>query len=47
MNLIENTVLFKLRNYKEKANRDRYILPLDKDISYFTNIIEISIKNIS
>jgi hypothetical protein len=47
MNIIEHLVLFKLRNYKEKANRDRYILPQDKDISYFTNIIDTSIKIIS
>jgi hypothetical protein len=42
MNILEHIVLFKLQNYKEKANRDRYILPIDKDISYFTDIIETS-----
>jgi hypothetical protein len=41
MNIIEHIVLFILQNYKEKANRDRYILPIDKDISYFTNINKI------
>ena len=40
MNAIENMVLLKLRNYQEKANRDRFILPLENDISLFTNIIE-------
>ena len=40
MNAIEVMVLLKLRNYQEKANRDRFILPLEKDISLFTNIID-------
>jgi hypothetical protein len=29
--------------YKEKANRDRFILPLE-DITFFTNIIDKSIN---
>ena len=44
MNIIENIVLTKLKEYKEKANRDRFLLPLNKDISYFTDIIDKSIK---
>jgi len=44
MNTIELMVLSKLKNYKEKANRDRFILPLEKDISFFTNIIDNCIK---
>ena len=44
MNVIENMVLTKLANYKEKANRDRFILPIEKDINYFTNIIDLSIE---
>jgi hypothetical protein len=43
MNIIELTVLNKLKEYKEKANRDRFILPVEKDISLFTNIIEKTI----
>jgi hypothetical protein len=43
MNIIELTVLNKLKEYKEKANRDRFILPTEKDISLFTNIIEKTI----
>jgi hypothetical protein len=31
--------LNKLKEYKEKANRDRFILPLEKDVSFFINII--------
>ncbi len=44
MNIIETIVLTKLKDYKEKANRDRFILPENKDISFFTNIIDNSIK---
>ena len=40
MNLVEAMVLNKLKDYKEKSNRDRFILPLEKDISFFTNIID-------
>ena len=29
-----------LSYYKIKDNRDRFTLPLEKDISYFTNIID-------
>jgi hypothetical protein len=44
MNVIEIMVLNKLKEYKEKANRDRFILPLEKDISLFTNIIDKTIQ---
>ena len=40
LTLVENMVLKKLKQYQEKANRDRFILPLENDISLFTNIIE-------
>jgi hypothetical protein len=40
MNVIELMILNKLKKYKEKANRDRFILPLEKDITFFTNIID-------
>ena len=39
MNIIETMILTKLKDYKECSNRDRFILPLEKDISFFTNII--------
>ena len=29
-----------LKKYQEKANRDRFILPVENDISLFINIIE-------
>ena len=36
-------VLEKLDKYREKANRDRFVLPIENDISLFTNIIDKSI----
>jgi hypothetical protein len=44
MRLIEQIVLNKLDKYREKANRDRFILPVDKPISLFTSIIDNTIK---
>ena len=40
LNLVELSVLNKLKQYQEKANRDRFILPVENDISLFTEIIE-------
>ena len=37
-------ILNKLNKYREKANRDRFILPLEKDITLFTDIIDESIN---
>ena len=39
-------VLLKLDEYREKANRDRFILPVEKDISLFTSTIDQCIKNL-
>ena len=44
MNVIELMVINKLKDYKEKANRDRFILPLEKNINFFTDIIDKSIE---
>lgn len=38
--IIECMILNKLKDYREKANRDRFILPLNKEISFFINIID-------
>ena len=35
-------VLSKLNQYREQANRDRFILPIDKEIKLFTNAIDDS-----
>ena len=40
MDIAEIIVLSKLRDYKEQANRDRFILPEDKDISFFIQMID-------
>ena len=40
MNIIEKVVLNKLNKYREIANRDRFILPLENDIILFTNVID-------
>ena len=46
MNLVELLVLNKLKKYQQKANRDRFKLPLEKDITLFTNIVNDCIKYI-
>jgi hypothetical protein len=43
LNIVESIILNKLKEYKEQANRDRFILPLEKDITFFTNIIDEAI----
>ena len=40
MLLAEKIVLSKLNQYREQANRDRFVLPIDKDIKLFTDIID-------
>ena len=44
MTAIELMVLTKLKNYREKANRDRFILPQEKEILFFTSIIDNAIN---
>tara|TARA_B110000971_G_C20015270_1_gene503607 strand:- start:117 stop:1322 length:1206 start_codon:yes stop_codon:yes gene_type:complete len=44
MTAVETLVLKTLNIYREKANRDRFILPIEKDISLFTNIIDSCIN---
>ena len=44
LNLVKNMILKKLKNYQEKANRDRFILPPENDINLFINIINDCIK---
>jgi hypothetical protein len=44
MTIIESLVLTKLKIYREQANRDRFILPLDKDVTLFTNIIDDCVR---
>jgi prophage antirepressor-like protein len=44
MGLIENCVLFKLDKYREVSNRDRFVLPEGKDISLFTDAIDVFVN---
>lgn len=40
MNIIESMVMKKMEKYRECANRDRFILPENADISLFSNIVD-------
>lgn len=44
MDIIELMILYKLDNYRERMNRDRFILPDDKDINFFTNIFDEAVN---
>ena len=37
-------ILYKLDNLRERMNRDRFILPEDKDVSFFTNIFDTAVN---
>ena len=37
---IENMILYKLDKFREKMNRDRFILPFGKDVSFFTDVFD-------
>lgn len=39
MSLIEEIILYKLDKYRERANRDRFILPEDHEISLFIKVV--------
>ena len=47
MSCIENMVFNKLSKYREQANRERFILPEDQDISFFSQKIEDCISFLS
>jgi hypothetical protein len=47
METAETMVLTKLREYREQANRDRFILPDDKDVSYFMQTIDSCVSFLS
>ena len=44
MNVIELMILYKLDNFRERMNRDRFILPEDKDVSFFTEIFDKAVN---
>ena len=44
MALVETTVFHQLKEYREQANRERFILPETEEIEFFTNTIKKSIE---
>ena len=40
MSIAEKLVFKKLSNYREQANRERFVLPEDKDITFFIDKIK-------
>jgi hypothetical protein len=44
MDTIEKMVLNRLEKYREVENRDRFILPEDKDIEFFINVIKQNVE---
>ena len=47
MNIAETMIFNKLKDYREQANRERFIIPPDKDIEYFKDIINKVIEFIN
>jgi hypothetical protein len=47
MDLAENIILGKLKPYHEKANRDRFVLPIDKEINFFTDVFDETLSFIN
>jgi len=47
MSCVENIVFNKLSEYRQQANRERFLLPINKEIDYFIDIIDNSIKFLS
>ena len=44
MGIVETMVLNKLKKYREQANRERFILPSDQDISLFVDTVKSCIE---
>ena len=44
MSMVENMVFHQLREYREQANRERFILPEKEEISLFSYTIKKSIE---
>jgi len=44
MDIIELMILYKLDDFRERANRDRFILPEQHDINIFTNVFDEAVK---
>ena len=46
MSIVEQVVFHKLKDYREQANRERFILPEGKSIELFIDVIKKSINNL-
>jgi hypothetical protein len=46
MGIVENMIFYRLKDYRESANRERFILPDNKEIKFFKDIIDECIENI-
>jgi hypothetical protein len=46
MNIVELAVFYDLKEYREQANRERFILPENKTIDYFISVIDECISKI-
>jgi hypothetical protein len=44
MSLVENMVFQYLKDYREQANRERFLLPEKEEIGLFSNIINKSVE---
>lgn len=44
MSIIESMILYKLDEFRKRANRDRFILPEGKDDSFFKNVFDDAIN---
>ena len=47
MSCVENMVFNKLSEYRQQANRERFFLPINKEIDYFIDIVDRSVKFLS
>ena len=46
MSIVEQLIFHKLKDYREQANRERFILPENKTIELFIDVIKKSIENL-
>ena len=44
MDVMENLIFYKLDKYREQANRERFIVPKDKDVEFFIDVVDETIK---
>jgi hypothetical protein len=44
MSMVENTVFHHLKDCREQANRERFVLPEKEEIKYFSDVIKKSVE---